>query len=317
MVNFRTFDLNLLRILDALLETNSTVAAARRLHMSQPAVSAALGRLRHALGDPLFVRQGRALTPTSFARDIHGPLRDLLNQAETLLSGPRGFDPAQAERVFRISGSDFFAELMMPQLAEHLSRVAPLVRVQLVNLTPDEDYIQSLERFDIDMALIPSISPPPWIEQDAVFRSQFCVIARENHPRLRHAGLAPGDTIPLDLYCDLNHVLFSPDGKLSAMGDTALAQMGRERRVAMSLPVFSGVYNAVAASDMVALIPRSLARHMTRRVALDLYVPPMPLPLVQMAMVWHRRLSHAQDHRWLREELRRILAPLDDPTAQA
>lgn len=314
MVNFRTFDLNLLRVLDALLDTGSTVAAARRLHMSQPAVSAALGRLRHALDDPLFVRHGRNLSPTRFASDLQGPLRDLLNQTETLLTGPQGFDPARQERAFRISGSDFFAELMMPQLADHLSRVAPLVRVQLVNLVPDS-YIESLEQFDIDLALIPRIEAPSWIEQERVFRSQFSVIARQGHPRLRHAGLSPGDVIPLDLYCDLGHVLFSPDGNLRGMGDAALARMGRERHIAMSLPVFSGVYNAVAASDLIALLPRSLARLVATRLPLDLYAAPMPVPPVDLTMIWHRRLSHAQEHRWLREQLRWILAPLDDPVA--
>lgn len=270
MVNFRTFDLNLLRVMNALLDTGSTVAAAQRLHMSQPAISAALGRLRHALNDPLFVRQGRSLTPTDFARHMQEPLSTLLHQAEALLNGPEGFNPTNAETSFRISGSDFFAELLMPQLAEHLSRVAPLVRVQLVNLVPDS-YVDALDTFDIDLALIPKVDPPSWAEQEVVFTSQFSVIARKDNPRLLHAELAPGDTIPIDLFCDMGHVLFSPDGNLRAMGDAALARVGRERRVVMSMPVFSGVYNAVSASDLIALMPRALAKKMAPRVGLELY----------------------------------------------
>jgi len=312
MVNFRTFDLNLLRVMNALLETGSTVGAAQRLHMSQPAVSAALGRLRHALNDPLFLRQGRTLTPTDFASQMQEPLSDLLHQAETLLNGPEGFDPRKEEVSFKISGSDFFAELLMPQLADHLSRVAPLVRVQLVNLVPDS-YVNALDTFDIDLALIPKIELPSWADQEVVFISQFSVIARKDNPRLLHAGLKPDDVIPLDLFCDLGHVLFSPDGKLRAMGDAALAKVGRERRIAMSLPVFSGVYNAVAASDLIALMPRSLAQKMAPRVGFELYKAPIPLPQVEMAMIWHRRITHSPAHIWLKEQLREILAPLDDP----
>jgi DNA-binding transcriptional LysR family regulator len=312
MVNFRTFDLNLLRVMNALLDTGSTVAAAQRLHMSQPAISAALGRLRHALNDPLFVRQGRSLTPTDFARHMQEPLSTLLHQAEALLNGPEGFNPTNAETSFRISGSDFFAELLMPQLAEHLSRVAPLVRVQLVNLVPDS-YVDALDTFDIDLALIPKVDPPSWAEQEVVFTSQFSVIARKDNPRLLHAELAPGDTIPIDLFCDMGHVLFSPDGNLRAMGDAALARVGRERRVVMSMPVFSGVYNAVSASDLIVLMPRALAKKMAPRVGLELYQAPIPLPPIEMAMIWHRRISHSPAHRWLQEQLRQILAPLDDP----
>lgn len=315
-MNFRTFDLNLLRVLDALLDTGSTVAAAQRLHMSQPAISAALGRLRHALKDPLFVRQGRNLRPTEFATGMQGPLRDLLNQTEALLRGPDGFDAARAEMAFKISGSDYFAELLMPQLAEHLARVAPLVQVQLVNLVPDS-YIESLDTFGVDVALIPRLELPPWAEQEVVFHSRFAVIARKGNPRLTHAGLVPGDTVPLDLFCDMGHVLFSPDGNLKGMGDAALARLGRERRVVMTLPVFSGVYNAVAASDLIALLPRSLAQRMAPRVGLELYEPPMQVPIVPLCMAWHRRFSHDPAHQWLRAQLRTILAPLDDPAPLA
>ena len=312
MVNFRTFDLNLLRVLDALLDTGSTVGAAKRLHMSQPAISAALSRLRHALGDPIFVRHGRQLRPTDYALSLQEPLRDLLTRTEVLLSGPVGFDPSRAEQSLRLSGSDFFAELLIPKLADHLSHVAPYMRVQLVNLVPDS-YISALEQFGVDLALLPLTDFPQWADHDVVFQSRFTVIARKDHPRLRHAGLVPGGVIPLDLFCDLGHVLFSPDGNLKAMGDAALATVGRERRVVMSLPVFSGVYNAVAASDLIALLPTALARAVAPRLGLDLYDAPMPVPTVPICMVWHRRLTHSPAQKWIRAQIRDILAPLDDP----
>ncbi|WP_319825362.1 LysR family transcriptional regulator [Thalassovita sp.] len=312
MVNFRTFDLNLLRVLDALLDCGSTVAAARRLHMSQPAVSAALARLRQTLQNPLFVRQGRGLIPTDFALSLQPALRDVLTRTESFLSGPDQFDPTTADVTFKISGMDFFSLLLMPRLADHLSRIAPLVRVQQVSLVPD-DYIQSLESSGVDVALIPQTEQPAWVDQKVVMQSRFTVIARDGNPRLRQAGLNAGDIIPLDLFCDIGHILCSPDGKLKGLGDVALARQGRQRRVVMTLPVFSGVCNAVAASDLIALLPNALARHVAPQLGLVLYRAPVTLPAVTLSMVWHRRHSHAPAHRWLRDQLQQALAPLDDP----
>ncbi len=313
-MNIASFDLNLLRVLDALLATGSATAAGRRVGLSQPAVSAALGRLRHALGDPLFVRQGRRLVPTDYAAGLAEPLAKLLRETEALLTPPTAFDPSRAEASFKVSGSDFFAEMLMPDLADHVSKLAPGIRVQLVDLVPDS-YLDTLDRYQVDMALIPEMPFPEWVAAQRLFASSFVTIARTGHPVLGRAGVAPGETIPIDLFCDLPHVLFSPEGKLRAMGDAALEAVGRERRVAMTMPVFSGVYNAVARSDMIALLPRQLAERMAPRVGLELYAPPMPIAPAQIFMVWHARASAAPAHRWLREQIAALMAPLDEAPA--
>ena len=310
-MNFNAFDLNLLRVVDALLETGSTTAAGQRIGLSQPAVSAALARLRHALNDPLMIRQGRNLTPTDFARTLRDPLRSLLEETEALLAGNRVFDPRAATSSFKVSGSDFFAEMLMPALADHLARVAPGVRIQLVDLVPDS-YIDTLDRYQVDMALIPGMDFPDWIDAQLLFRSAFVVIARQGHPRLARAGLVPGDTIGLDLFCDLGHVLFSPEGRSAGMGDAALARVGRSRQVVMTMPVFSGVYNAVAESDLIALIPAQLARRVAERMRLDIYAAPIPLEPPRIFMVWHKRSTRSPAHAWLRGEIAKLMAPLDD-----
>lgn len=309
-VNFKTFDLNLLRVLDALLREGSTVRAADRLGLSQPAVSAALGRLRHALDDPLFVRRGQGLIPTDRARALELPLRDVLDRAEELL-GQTAFDPAQSQLTYKISGSDFFAELLMPALAAQLQRKAPGVTVQLVDLVRD-NYVQTLEQYAVDMVLVPETALPDWADSQPAFTSSFAVIARKDHPRLRRAGIAPGGTIPIDLFCDLGHVLFSPEGNLRAMGDDALSAVGRERRVVMSLPVFSGVYNAVASSDLIALLPQQLAAAKAEAIGLEIYAPPMDIAPARIIMVWHRRSTRNPAHAWLRAQVAAQLAGLDE-----
>lgn len=310
-MNLRTFDLNLLRVLDALLREQSVTRAGERLGLSQPAVSAALGRLRAATGDPLFVRQGQGLTPTPYAASLAMPLREALDGLEALMAPPGVYDPRDSEDVFKISGSDFFAEMLMPKLARRLARIAPGVRVQLVDLVP-ENYAGTIERYEVDIALVPQMAFPDWIEQRPVFRSSFAVIARRDHPALTALGLVSDDIVPIDAFCALGHVLFSPEGALRAMGDAALARMGRARRVVMSVPVFSGVACAVAESDHIALLPRQLAWAVRDRLGLEVYRPPMPIEPAVICMIWHKRMGAVPAHRWLREQVYEALAPLDE-----
>ncbi|WP_323781102.1 LysR family transcriptional regulator [Thalassovita sp.] len=313
-MNFRTLDLNLLRVLDALLKNGSTVAAAKALGMSQPAVSAALSRLRTHLGDPILIRQGRSLHPTDYALAIRDPLRQSLEKLETLLAGNDHFDPLKSDLSFKLSASDFFAELLMPELADHLSRHAPLMRVQLVDLVPD-NYLDTLGRYNIDIALIPKMDFPLWADHQQVLTSRFTIIAHKGNQRFARIGLHEGDDIPIDLFCDMGHILFSPEGNLKGMGDTALAAVGRSRRVVMTMPVFSGVYNAVANSDLIAMIPEQLARRVAPRLDLALYPPPMPVRRAQICMVWHRRSSHNPAHIWLRNQIAQLLQNKSSPPA--
>jgi len=310
MINIRTFDLNLLRVLDALLQDGSTTGAARRLGLSQPAVSAALGRLRVALNDPLFFRQGQRLEATDRARALEEPVRKILDQAGAIVQGPAAFDPSRSADRFRISGSDFFAETLMPPLVDLLERQAPGMRVHLVDLVPD-NYLDTLEKYEVDLAMIPDMQMPGWIEAQPLFRSDFVVIARTGHPRLLRANVQPGATIPMDLFCDLGHVLFSPEGNERALGDAALAAVGRERRVVTTMPVFSGVYRAVAGSDLIALLPSRLAQRVARTAGLEVCLPPMTVPRAQLMMIWHRRHGANPAHRWLRARIAQIMAPLD------
>ena len=303
-------DLNLLRVLDALLQERSTVRAGERLGLSQPAVSAALGRLRLVLDDQLFFRKGQGLEPTDYALSLAEPLAQALQAVERVLRRPDPFDPAVSTARFRISGSDFFAEMLMPQLADRLAVAAPGVRVHLVDLVPD-NYVDTLDRYEVDIALLPRTALPGWIEGRRVFSSTFSVIARKGHPRLAGAGIAPGDVVPLDLFCDLGHVIFSVEGNDSAMGDLALERIGRTRRVVMTLPVFSGVYCAVAGSDLIGLLPSTLAHRVRDMAGFDIYEAPVALDRADIMMIWHKRHSANPAHRWMREQIAGLLRPLD------
>ncbi len=311
-MNMATFDLNLLRVLDALLREGSTVAAGRRVGLSQPAVSAALGRLRDALGDPLFVRRGPRLEATDYALSLAVPLREHLDSLQRLLSGPERFDPATAAASFRISGSDFFGEFLMPALTLTLLREAPGVRVHFVDLVP-ANYADTLDRYLADIALIPRQDAPDWIEWRPLFHSSFRLIARAGHPRLR--DVPSGGTVPMDLFCDLDHGLMSVEGRPQAMVDAALAKIGRARRVLVTLPNFSGLCRTVAAGDLVAMVPQQVARRAAPLLGLEVFDAPWALPVPLLGMVWHRRATTSPPHRWLRETVGRLLLPLNEGEA--
>ena len=307
-MNFATFDLNLLRVLDAIFREGSTVKAAARLGLSQSAVSGRLSRLRHALGDPLFVRQGNRLVATDYAAGLKDGLTRELERIEAMLAPPAQFDPEAAEGTFRIAASDFFAEMLMPRLADLLHRQAPGIRAQLVDLVPN-DYVASLERRNADLALIPDTMLPDWVRREALFRSPFHVIARSKNPGV--AGLEPGQVMPFDVFCTLHHVVFSPEGNIAAMGDAALARVGRTRQVTMTVPVFSGVCRAVRESDLIALVPAQLAADVAETFDLNVFEPPMRIDPPLIIGMWHKRSDTTPFAMWMRDQVFRLMRALD------
>ncbi|SFM25182.1 LysR family transcriptional regulator [Shimia aestuarii] len=307
-MNFATFDLNLLRVLDALFREGSTVKAGERLALSQSAVSGALSRLRQGLNDPLFVRHGNRLVATDYANGLREPVREELERLEQILAPPAAFDPATACGAFRIAASDFFADLLMPKLGDLLQKRAPGIRAQLVDLVP-HDYVASLEQRNADIALIPDAAMPEWVNRAPLFHSPFKVIARRANPGL--SGVIPGAVMPMDVFCALHHVLFSPEGNLAAMGDAALAQVGKKRQVAMTVPVFSGVCRAVSESDLIALVPAQLAEKVAPTFGLRVFEPPMQIDPPLIIGIWHKRSDRTPLAVWMREQVFDLLRALE------
>lgn len=312
MTNLLSLDLNLLRVLDALFRGGSTIAAANQIGLSQPAVSAALKRLRHALNDPLFIRQGQRLVPTDYARKLELPLRDILHDLETLLSGPESFDPATSHETFRLAGSDFFAEHLLPMLAKRLSDQAPNMRVVLTDVVLDNQ-IENFSKHNLDVALVPSLPLPGWLQAKRVATSHFVFVARMGHPEIQRTGIKPGDVVPLDLLCALNHALFSYEGRFEGVTDRALHKIGRRRNVMLSAPSFAGVYTTVSESDAVALLPHQTAEKVAERIRLEIYRPPLEISPIPLDMIWHKRDANNPAHSWLRTTLDDLLAPMRAP----
>ncbi len=310
-MNMASFDLNLLRVLDALLREGSTVAAGRRVGLSQPAVSAALGRLRHALGDPLFVRHGGRLQPTEFAQGLAAPLREILERTEEVLT--RGlFDPARERRTFHLSASDYFTEMLMPPLMARLGVLAPGLRLRVTDRVPP-GRLWEMRDGDVDLLILPDEAEvPSFLERAPAFRSGFDMVARAGHPALVAAGIGNGGLVPLDLFCAVPQVRYAPREETDGLEDRVLAALGRRREVRLAVPDFGSIHRVVAATDLVGLLPRRLAAAVAGRSGLWIAPLPFAMPHLTLCLFWPRRLSASPAHRWLKDQVLDLLAPLDD-----
>ncbi|WP_270729378.1 LysR family transcriptional regulator [Shimia sp. Alg240-R146] len=310
-MNLAAFDLNLLKVLDALLIEGSTTRAATRVGLSQPAVSAALGRLRVALDDPLFVRDGTALRPTDFASSLREPIRAHLSGLEQTLAGAGPFDPADCDASFRISGSDYFSVMLLPMLMQRLGSTAPKVKLSFVDLIHPGN-LHEMGRMDVDIALPCTHDIPANIVAEPMFWSAWQIVSRTGHPRLARAGIGDGGDIPIDLYCDMDHVVFSSEGLHSSYEDQVLSTLGRSRRVTLAVGSFRDLYETVAGSDLLAVLPGTLARAVADRFGLALHPMPFPMEPALLWVAWNRWQTDEPAHRWLRGEIANLLRHLND-----
>jgi DNA-binding transcriptional LysR family regulator len=305
LVDLAGFDLNLLRVFAALMRERSVTRAGDQIGLSQPAVSAALNRLRYLLDDHLFVRRGNIMVPTPRAEDLAVPVQDALSSLEAALRGRRDFDPATALRTYTLLGSDYFSMLLMPKLAEWAVANAPGIRFRLLD-SGWVDVGRSLQEDSVDIVLEGPLELPDWVSRQVLFQSEFAIVARANDPRLR--GVSVDEPFPLELFCELPHALRTIEGGMTAHTDAMLAEHGRARRVVIAIPHFQGVLLAAAEAGVIAAVPRTFAEAYAPPLGLALFQPPMPMPSPDIQMYWHTRHDQNPAHRWLRERVTALLS---------
>ncbi|NMN57649.1 DNA-binding transcriptional LysR family regulator [Xanthobacter sp. SG618] len=283
-------DLNLLVTLEALLAERNVTRAAARLHLSQPAVSAQLARLRDLFDDPLLVPARRGMTPTVKAVELAGPLRAALDQLRATLEA-RDFDPATADLTVTIACSDYIQAAVVMPLVVALRARAPGVRVAVRHLVPDL-IEQQLASGETDLVLTTPRPTQARLRAQHLFAETYVLIGRRGHPRLRR-GLS------IEAYAELEHVIVSPSGgQFRTPVDEGLAALGHRRNVVMSAASFLFIPEIVAASDLVALVPRRLLRDSPARLVM------IELPWLaegfDVDLIWHERTHGHAGQRWLR-----------------
>jgi len=290
----RAMNLNLLPALEALLVEGSVGAAARKLHVSQSAMSHSLAKLRALFGDPLFVSHGRGLAPTPRAAQLLARVPGALDALAQAVAVPEVFDPKSANRTFRLATVDYFELTMLPYALSYLAANAPGISLEIERFTPKA--IGSLASGDIDLALIGASFPgsPAGLRKLTLYSDPFAVIARSDHPSI-------GRRIDLATYLELGHVLVSIEGRREGVVDRALAKLGKARRVTLRVPHFVSAPLAVLASDCICTIASSVAHRARELFGLRVMEPPLELEAASIVALWPRRHDGDPARRWFRE----------------
>jgi DNA-binding transcriptional LysR family regulator len=294
-VNIAQLDLNLLRVLHAVLAEKSATAAAKRLHVTQSAISNALGRLREALGDPLVVRSARGLTPTPRARELEPVLAKIMGALVELSGSGAEFDPATTTREFTIACADYCTAVLGPSLVELMTAKAPLSKLSFVPL----EQLVTTEGLasDIDLHLGMPSRVPAGCASSTLFEDRFvCLVDRRRRP-------ASG-RLSLKAYLGAQHVRVRVLGAMRDAIDVALAERGLARNIALTVPHFSVVPLMVERAGYVATLSEQLARTQCSHHAVAMCEPPIALGKRSTRMIWHARTDADAGARFLRELVR-------------
>ncbi|MFI9635849.1 LysR family transcriptional regulator [Nocardia sp. NPDC051929] len=293
-------DLNLLRVFDALLQEGSVTAASERLHLSIPATSRALGRLRRAMNDPILVRAGRGMAATPFALRTAPRVRSLLDEASALISADREVAIGELERTFTIRINDGLAVTLATAAVEATATVAPGVVLRFV--TEGSESAEALRDGSVDLDIGVGDIAAPDIRTTLLYRERMVGIVRADSPlgRRRRPSLRQ--------LCQYPHVSASRRGRARGPLDDALDAVGLQRHVAAVVPSFAVAALLVSASRYVGLVPQRLAEQYGRTLGIRWFPLPTDLPEVEVRLLWHARLDADPAQRWLRETIRDALS---------
>ncbi len=302
--NFRTLDLNLLRVFDEVMAERNLTRAARNLAMTQPAVSNALRRLRDALGDELVVRSGYGVEPTAHALAVWPSVREALGSLRQALA-PGAFDPATSSASYVLAMADATAALLIPPLIAAIEAQAPGVSLRVLPLTT-RDPRALLESSEADAAIgyfpvamaeitqrIMQEASPPSVGYERLYDGHYVCVMRRDHP------LAAGE-LTLDAYCAAHHLLVSFSGRPFGFVDQALAAIKRRRRIVLTVNQFFTAGKVVTGSDLLTVLPEHFVASTGFADALAIRPLPFEVPTVNVDVLWHRRVQQRPDHVWLR-----------------
>ena len=299
-MNLRRLDLNLLVIFDALMTERHVTRAAKRVALSQPAVSNALSRLRHYLRDELFVRGPDGMLPTPRALELAPQVHAALAALESALEAP-SFDPATAARSFAVETNDYIVSVVVAPLMRRLAATAPRIDVRIL---PAGRTYERLDAGESDFALGTYGDIPERFGRAFIDDNEFSVMMRAGHP------LARG-RLTLERFAAASHLLITPRGDGIGFVDSALASHGLTRRVALTVNHFTVVAPIIADTDLVVTLPRRIAEPNAARYGLVIRPSPVPIPPTysHIHLLWHRQLGAHPAHQWFRDVLLDIVAP--------
>jgi DNA-binding transcriptional LysR family regulator len=297
-MNLAAIDLNLLVAFEALITERNVTRAGQRIGLGQPAMSAALARLRTIFRDELLVRvPGAPMRPTAKAQALHAPISEILARVRHVFDAETDFDPSAARAVFRIATGDHPATLVLPRFIEALSEAAPHIDVRVFALDK-RDGFERVDHGEIDLLIGSFRNLPKRIRRQRLYTDGYVCIARSGN---RH--LEPDGDITLEGYVAAPHVLMTLAADDRGIVDEVLAQQGLRRRVAVTVSDFHLVPRIVARTDMIGHLPRRIATELARGFDLVLLPPPVPLPPWNVDVFWGGVSDAEPAAKWLRTRL--------------
>ena len=294
MHSLSAVDLNLIVALHALLEESSVTGAARRVGLSQPAMSHALSRLRTHFSDPLLIRSGRAMIATPRGRMLLEQVRPMVRDLETLMS-TRALHPSELSTNIRLVTDDYIGCTLLPGLIARLQREAPGITLDVTQRGPPGRKAM-VRRGMVDLAIGHFSGAGMDLHRQVLTEESWVCVLRAGHPAL-DAPMTPS------VWAGLSHVIVSPSGGRRGEMDRRLAALGLSRTVALALPHFTTALAVVAASDHVLTTASRLVAMFTDTFGLVSLSPPVEMPDFILSMLWHARTEHDPAQRWLRQRI--------------
>ncbi len=284
--------MNLLVVFDAMIEHRSVTRAAEAIGLSQPAMSAAVARLRNWFDDPLFVKTGAEMKATPRALALAKPVRRVIETVKDEILQKSGFDPEKTDRTFTILMPDIAEVNFLPKLLARLSQVAPNARLRTISKSRP-GAAEALESGEAELAMgyFPDLHKAGFFRQKLFDTPHVCIV-RADHPTV-------GDKLTAKQYLDLSHAVVQPDGREHVF-ELFLDQRGLKRRVLLKLSHFMSLLPVIESSDLIATVPLDLAEVCQRYANIRVLDAPIKSPVIAVSQFWHRRFHKDPANVWIR-----------------
>ncbi|WP_166267974.1 LysR substrate-binding domain-containing protein [Marinobacter caseinilyticus] len=293
-LNLRSVDLNLLPVFVAVVDEGQLSRAAVRLGMSQPAVSAALQRLRLTVGDPLFTRSRAGLSPTPRAQALYQSVSAGLHTLADALDPGQHFHPATAARTFRLLAVDYFETLALGPLMAALRSQSATIGIHI--LAQQAGWVRTLLNAEADFALDTQVPEDDRLQAKVVGEESLAVVVRQSHPVI-------SDSLSLEEFLAAEHVVLPLNERRTLPLDQILGRPGWHRKVGAQVVQYSNLLSVASASDLIATVPLRLAQHLAPGLKLQVLPFPVPTPKVPIYLIWPKALEQDRAHLWFREFL--------------
>ncbi len=299
------FDTYLLRVFSMLMDERSVSRAAARLDQSQPAVSAALKRLRDILGDPLLVKDKQRMVPTERALQLEASVRIVLGGIDSLLAPTAEFDPATTKLVFRVGTPDYLAPPLMANLVSYLRLTAPRARLVLQPLGNDYDYEAALANGELDVVIGNWPQPPEHLRMTILLEDEVVCLVCRDHP-------CAGSHLTVADYLNGAHIVpLTYSVMQRGVVESHMAALRLHREATVTVPYFSMAPSLLPGTDLIFTTSRHFAEHHARALPLAILKPPIDFPVMRFYQLWHNRCQQSQSHAWLRSVLSAVARTAD------